>query len=119
MRKAIVLSIGSESRPCCRTAVWRSEPACWNAATRRSVPEPVTPPNTTAEIGAEMIAETMPHDQARDRDVGDPDVAAQEQQHEQAEDRGDEPERDRRSRGPRRTATAVDVSPKNLKSAPA
>ena len=38
----------------------RSAPACWNAATRRSVPDPVTPPKTMAEIGAEISAETIP-----------------------------------------------------------
>src|SRR6185369_4256125 len=55
-----VLSIGSDSRPCLSTAVPRSEPAFWNAATRTSVPDPVTPPKKIAEIGAEMIALTMP-----------------------------------------------------------
>src|SRR4029079_11378872 len=61
MKNVSVLSIGSDNSPCLRTAVDRSSPACWNAATRRSVPEPVTPPNTSAEIGAEMIAEMIPH----------------------------------------------------------
>ena len=80
MKNSIVLSIGSESRPCWSTAVWRSEPACWKAATRKSVPEPVTPPNTTAEIGAEMIAETIPQISPRDRHVGDAEVAPDDQQ---------------------------------------
>src|SRR5829696_1125010 len=60
MRNVNVLSIGSEMSPCWRTAVCRSAPACWNAATRRSVPEPVTPPKTTAAMGAEMMADTIP-----------------------------------------------------------
>ena len=38
MKNVSVLSIGSDSSPCFRTAVPRSSPACWNAATRKSVP---------------------------------------------------------------------------------
>ena len=68
--------------------------------------------------GAEMSAEMMPHDQPGDGDVGDPDIATDEEQHEQPDDRGDDPDRDHVAEERRRTAIAVGRSPKNVKSAP-
>ena len=58
------------------------------------MPDPVTPPKTTAAIGAEMMAETMPQIEPADRDVGDAEVAAHEEQHDQADDRADDADAD-------------------------
>ena len=58
------------------------------------MPEPVTPPKKTAEIGAEMIAEMIPQIETGDEDVGGAEVAPDEEQGDQADDRGDEEQRD-------------------------
>ena len=59
------------------------------------MPDPVTPPKTIAEIGAEMIADTIPQSESRDEHVGGAEVAPDEQQREQADDSADEQQRDR------------------------
>ena len=94
MKNSIVLSIGSESRPCWRTAVWRSEPACWKAATRRSVPEPG---HAAEDDGRDRRRDDRRQDAAEqpaDGHVGDTEVASHEQQRDQADDGADDPDRD-------------------------
>jgi hypothetical protein len=59
-KKVVILSTGSLISPCPSVAAPMSAPAWRNAATRKSVPAPVTPPNRLALIGALMSAATTP-----------------------------------------------------------
>ena len=62
-----------------------SAPAWRNAATRKSVPEPVTPPKTPAAIGALMSAATMPVEHPGHHHVRRGQVAPDDEQGEEAE----------------------------------
>ena len=106
MKNVSVLSIGSERSPCWRTAVWRSEPACWKAATRRSVPDPVTPPKTTGRDRRRDDRRHDPADEPGDRHIGDADVAADDEQDDEPDDRRDDADRDRCSRSRTKTGEA-------------
>jgi hypothetical protein len=59
-KKVVILSIGSLIKPWPSVAAPMSAPPCRKAATRKSVPAPVTPPNTPAAMGALIRAATMP-----------------------------------------------------------